>query len=166
MYKLRMSRSKWTHIVNIWDILGNIIQCLILNWKCQRQLCDHKYSEEKLNSYFQFYKFYDKFVLGQNEINLNADVWVFDLQKKLRPCLKGLEAFNVNICRGQICFNAFWMYQKCVRNFLWMWMLCGCAINFTLAVLNLPTNSIQSTSNFSLYFKLFKVNFKASIKQA
>ena len=74
MYKLRMSRSKWTHIVNIWDILGNIIQCLILNWKCQRQLCDHKYLEEKHNSYFQFYKFYDKFVLGQNEINLNADV--------------------------------------------------------------------------------------------
>ena len=121
MYKLRMSRSKWTHIVNIWDILGNIIQCLILNWKCQRQLCDHKYSEEKHNSYFQFYKFYDKFVLGQNEINLNAHVWFFDLQKKARPFLKG--------------FNAVWRYLKCVRNFSWMCMLCWCAVNFTLAVL-------------------------------
>ena len=36
----------------------------------------------------------------QNEINLNADVLVFDLQKRLRPCLKVLEAFDFNICRG------------------------------------------------------------------
>ena len=133
MYKLRMSRSKWTHIVNIWDILGNIIQCLILNWKCQRQLCDHKYSEEKHNSYFQFYKFYDKFVLGQNEINLNADVWVFDLQKRLRPCLKVLEAFDVNICRGPsivlIYVKYVLMCSECTKNVSGMFYECECYVN-------------------------------------
>ena len=124
MYKLRMSRSKWTHIVNIWDILGNIIQCLILNWKCQRQLCDHKYSEEKHNSYFQFYKFYDKFVLGQNEINLNADVWFFDLQKKSRPFLKGLTLIYVMVKYVLMRFECTKMCQEFFMNVNVMLMRC------------------------------------------
>ena len=151
MYKLRMSRSKWTHIVNIWDILGNIIQFLIPNLKCQQQLCDHKYLEETHNSYFQFYKFYDKFVLGQNEINLNVDVWVFDLQKRLRPCLKVLESFDVNICRGPSnMFESVPNVPKCVRNVLWMWMLCECALNFTLLKLFLKLST--QTFTLLLYF--------------